>query len=96
MPRLIWAPTALRDISRLHGFLAGKNPNAARRSIAAIRHGVRLLERHPQAGRRRAEMPEEFREWPIPFGSYGYLALYHYDGEEVVILAVRHVREAGY
>jgi len=41
-------------------------------------------------------MPEEFREWVIEFGSGVYAALYCYDGREVVILAVRHGREAEY
>lgn len=41
-------------------------------------------------------MAVEFREWPIEFGSGGYVALYRFDGKDVVILAVRHSREAGY
>jgi plasmid stabilization system protein ParE len=41
-------------------------------------------------------MPPEYREWVIEFGSGAYLALYHYDGKEVVILAVWHGLEAGY
>ena len=41
-------------------------------------------------------MPTEFRECVIEFGSGSYVALYRYDGKEVVILAVRHGREAGY
>jgi plasmid stabilization system protein ParE len=41
-------------------------------------------------------MSPEFREWVIEFGPGVYIALYHYDGNEVVILAVRHGREAGY
>lgn len=40
-------------------------------------------------------MAPEFREWLIEFGAGGYVALYRYDGAEVVVLAVRHVREAG-
>jgi plasmid stabilization system protein ParE len=31
----------------------------------------------------------------MEFGSGAYVALYRYDGEEVVILAVRYGREAG-
>ena len=42
------------------------------------------------------EMPPEFREWFIQFGSSGYLMLYRYDDEQVTILAVRHGKEAGY
>jgi plasmid stabilization system protein ParE len=37
-----------------------------------------------------------FRELIIDFGREGYVALYHYDGSQVLILAVRHGREAGY
>ncbi|SFT43309.1 type II toxin-antitoxin system RelE/ParE family toxin [Mesorhizobium sp. YR577] len=96
MPRLIWSPSALHDISRLYRFLLPKNPNAAKRAAAAIREGVKLLGRHPEAGRPIEDMPAEFREWPIEFGSGGYVALYRFDGEMVIILAVRHGREAGY
>jgi plasmid stabilization system protein ParE len=41
-------------------------------------------------------MPPEFREWIIEFGQKAYVVLYLYDSKEVVILAVRHGREAGY
>ena len=40
-------------------------------------------------------MAPEFREWLISFGDSGYVALYRFDGEEAVILAIRHQREAG-
>jgi hypothetical protein len=41
-------------------------------------------------------MEPEYREWPIPFGSIGYLALYRFDGQTAIIVALRHQREAGY
>jgi len=47
-------------------------------------------------GRLVEELPEEFRERVIDFGSGAYIVLYRYDGIEVVILAVRHERESGY
>ncbi len=96
MPRLIWTPAALRDVARLRAFLVPKNPDAARRAAATIRQGVKLLSDHPEAGRPSEDMPHEFREWSIGFGSGGYIALYHFDGTEVVILAVRHGRELSY
>lgn len=86
----------MRDIARLHGFLAPKNPDAARRAVRAIRRGVKALASHPEIGRPIDEMPPEFREWFVQFGDSGYVALYRYDGELVAILAVRHGREAGY
>jgi plasmid stabilization system protein ParE len=96
MPRLIWSARAIADVARLHAFLKPKNPGAATRAARAIRQGVRLLADHPQAGRVAEDMDPAFREWPIDFGADGYLALYHYNGGDVVILAVRHGREAGF
>lgn len=93
MSRLIWSPPALRDIQRLHRFLADQNPDAAKRAVKAIRQGVKLLGHQPHAGRPIEDIPPEFREWPVGFGSSGYVALYRFDGDQVIILAVRHQRE---
>jgi plasmid stabilization system protein ParE len=96
MPRLKWSPQSMRDVARLHDFLAPKSRDAAKRAVKAIRQGLKLLGKHPEMGRPVDELPTEFREWVIEFGSGAYVALYRYDGKEVVILAVRHGREAGY
>ncbi len=96
MPRVIWTPAALGDVERLHDFLKDKNPLAARRAVRAIREGLGLLADQPQVGRPVENMEPEFREWLISFGDSGYVALYHFDGKDAVILAVRHQREAGY
>lgn len=96
MPRLIWSPQALRDVQRLHRFLADKNAEAARRAVKALREGVQVLALQPGVGRPVPDMEPEYREWIIDFGGSGYVALYRYDGETAVILAVRHQREAGY
>jgi len=96
MPRLKWSSQSLRDVARLHDFLVSKSRDAAKRAVKAIREGVKLLGKFPEMGRPVDDLPEEFREWVIEFGSGAYVALYRYDGKEVVILAVRHGREAGY
>jgi plasmid stabilization system protein ParE len=96
MPRLIWSQPELLDVTRLHDFLAPKSRDAAKRAVKAIRQGMKALGKHPQIGRPVEEMPSQFREWVIQFGNSAYVALYHYDGKQVVILAVRHGREAGY
>ncbi|HEX4583077.1 MAG TPA: type II toxin-antitoxin system RelE/ParE family toxin [Acidobacteriaceae bacterium] len=93
---LRWSEAALRDVVRLHRFLTGKSPAAAKRAIGTIRAGVKLLAVHPEIGKPVEEMTPDFREWVIEFGQGAYVALYRYDGREVVILAVRHGREAGY
>jgi len=62
VPRVVWTPPALRDVARLHRFLAPKHRDAARRAVAAIRQGVKALGAHPEIGRPVEEMPTEFRE----------------------------------
>ena len=96
MSRLIWTPTALADVQRLFRFLSDNNPDAARRAVKAIRTSVKTLEGQPHAGRPVQDMDPEFREWLIPFGASGYVVLYRFEDPLVVILAVRHQREAGY
>jgi len=96
MPPLIWSQPALQDVARLYSFLAPKSRDAAQRAVKAIRQEVKALSKHPKSGRPIEELPPEFREWVIEFGHGAYVALYHNDGKQVVILAIRHGREAGY
>jgi len=83
-------------VARLHRFLAPKSPEAAERTVKTTRQGVKALSKNPEIGRPIDELSLESREWVIEFGHGAYVALYHYDGKQVVILAVRHGREAGY
>lgn len=97
MPRLIWSPPALLDVQRLYRFLAGKNTEAAKRGVKAIREGVKIIALQPGIGRPAQDMEPEYREWLINFGDSGYIVLYHYnDGQTAVIVAVRHQKETGY
>ena len=96
MSRLIWSRSALRDVQRLHHFLAERNADAAKRAVKAIRDGVKIIAHQPGVGRPAEDMDPEYREWLIDFGDSGYIALYHYDGQTAVVLAVRHQREVGY
>ena len=96
MPRVIWTPPALADVARLHSFLKPVNRDAARRAVRAIRQGVKALTARPEMGRPVEERPPEFREWIIQFGKSSYLVLYHYDGTDVAVVAVRHDKDAGY
>ena len=96
MPRLIWSPEALLDIQRLYRFLAEKSPDAAKRAVKAIREEVNILATSPEVGRPAVEMDQEFREWLVDFGDSGYIALYRYDGQTAVIVALRQQKEVGY
>lgn len=96
MPSLIWSPEALADVQRLYRFLAEKNPDAARRAAGAIRSGMQIVAEYPEVGRPTEDMEPEFREWPISFGTSGYVALYRVDADVALVVAVRHQKEAGY
>ncbi|MBT9554324.1 MAG: type II toxin-antitoxin system RelE/ParE family toxin [Hydrogenophaga sp.] len=73
-----------------------KNIEAAKRVVQAMRKEVKALGQQPGAGRHVEDMPDEFREWLIDFGDSGYVARYHVEAELVVLLAVRHQKEAGF
>ncbi len=94
MPRVIFAPAALRDLERLRAFLRPKSPSAARRAGEAILQGVHGLGAYPRMGRLIEDLPEQYREWVIAFGDSGYVARYRIDGDVVTILAIRHQKEA--
>ena len=95
VPRVSFAPAALRDLERLRAFLRPKSPAAARRAAAAISEAVRGLGQHPRIGRPVQEMPE-YRELLIDFGDSGYVTQYRHEGDQVTVLALQHQREAGY
>lgn len=96
MPSIIFAPAAIRDMQRLRDFLEPKDSDAARRAGLAIRQGVKMLSAYPRMGRMVDDLPEEYREWLIDFGDSGYAVRYRIEVAMVIILAVRHQKEAGY
>jgi len=92
---LIYSEQAVADLARLTDFLLESDPVAAMETIGLIEEAVAVLMRHPLIGR-----PVEFdlRELVISRGRTGYVALYSFEEERdaVLILAIRHQREAGY
>jgi plasmid stabilization system protein ParE len=93
--RVTYAPRAVLDLERLRDFIAEHDPEAALAAAGAIVEAVSVLERHPVIGR---PAESNMRELVISHGRTGYVALYdwleHID--TVVILALRHQREAGF
>lgn len=97
MPRLIFTAAATKDLKRIRNFLRIKDAEAAQKVGRAIANSLHKLSQYPESGRPVGNMEDEFREQVIGFGATGYVALYHYDGlEEVVILAIRHQKEVGF
>ena len=95
MPRLVFAPRALDDLERLADFLLEQSPELAKATAPIVVSGLQALRLHPLLGR-----PTEhgLRELLISRGRTGYIALYQYDAaaDMVLVLAVRHQREAGF
>ena len=91
-----YTPPALADLRRVHRFLAERNKSAADRAVATIHRAVRALSAFPESGRRTPDGDLAHRELLVRFGNSGYVVLYGIEASDIVVVAVRHQREAGY
>lgn len=98
MPRLklVWSPSALLGVQRAYRFLAEKDKDAAKAAAETIRKQSAILKKFPSAGRPADDLDPEHRELLIPFGVSGYVLVYEVHAEIILVLAVRHQKEAGY
>ena len=90
-----YAARARADLQRVVDFLAVNDPAAAANTVELIASAAAALELHPLLGR---PVEAGLREFVISRGRSGYLALYRFDElrDRVLVLAIRHQREAGY
>ncbi|MCX7036952.1 MAG: type II toxin-antitoxin system RelE/ParE family toxin [Proteobacteria bacterium] len=95
MARVQITVAALRDLERLFDFIAAESPERAANQVRSVRRALELLADHPLLGR---DAEDGRRELILSRGRYGYIAKYRWLPKEdvVMILAVRHQREAGY
>lgn len=95
MARVEVAARALLDLARLFEFVANADPARAREQVVSVRRAFELLADHPLLGR---AAEDGRRELVLSRGRFGYIAKYRWllAEEVVLILAVRHQREAGY
>jgi plasmid stabilization system protein ParE len=95
MAQVVISLNAANNIARIRSFY--NDDIVGDRAIAAINSALRLLIKYPESGRPVKERPG-MRERVIAFGTHGFVALYSIDmpKDEVVILSIRHQREAGY
>lgn len=93
MPRkIIWLPSAARDVARLRDFIKSKNPRAAQRAAQRIIEGTKLLQDNPGAGAP-VENLLEYRELVLAFGSGDYVIRYREEAAQVFIVRLRHSKE---
>lgn len=95
MAQIKLAARAEADLTRLAEFLLQDNPEAAVSTFAVIASALDVLGSHPLIGR---PLVAGLRELVISRGGSGYVALYEFREFEdiVIVLAIRHQREAGY
>jgi plasmid stabilization system protein ParE len=94
LARLIYTAKALADLERPTHFIES-DAGAALETVALIEEAVNVLQRHPLIGR---PVEHPLRELVISRGRSGRVALYSFEPlhDAVLILAIRHQREAGY
>ena len=95
MAEVIVSKNADADLDRLVTFLGSEEPATALATYDLVLGALEVLRTYPSIGR---PVDNVLRELVISRGSAGYLALYAYDvrADQVVVLALRHQREAGY
>ncbi len=95
MPSLVWTHEALTDVKRLYHFLFDKDVAVAKAMADVILSHAKRLEVFPHMGRPAPDLEPEQRELLIPFASSGYILLYAQEEDTLIVLAVRHQKEAG-
>lgn len=92
---MIYSGNALSDLDRLVDFLLEADTGAALETFEVIEEAVNVLRNHPMIGR---PVEHGLRELVISRGRTGYVALHSYvpETDTILILALRHQREAGY
>lgn len=95
MARVEISERAFADLERLFDFIAEEDPVRARKQVVSVQRALELLADHPLLGR---EAEEGRRELVLSRGRFGYIAKYRWlpVDDVVLILAVKHQREAGY
>jgi plasmid stabilization system protein ParE len=95
LAKLNYSGKALGDLESLTDFLIETDLSTAGETVGLIEEAVELLKRHPLVGR---PVEHGLRELVISRGRTGYVALYSFEEarDAVLILAIRHQREAGY
>lgn len=90
-----YAPRALRDLERVVAFAVEHEPATADAVTQRVLRAVELLAESPLIGR---PVEAGLRELVVSRGRTGYVVLYRFDAERdrVLVLALRHQREAGF
>jgi addiction module RelE/StbE family toxin len=86
--KIRYSARALEQLERIHSYIAGHNPKAAKAVAHRIKRSIELLARFPYV-HRQTSMP---RIRVLPVIRYPYLVFYTVDegAQEVIVLRIRH------
>ena len=90
---IVWLPVASKDVDRLRNFIKTKNPRAAQRTAKRILGGVAISQENPGAGVPVKNLMD-YRDLMLTFGAGEYIIRYRKEASRVVIVRVRHSKEA--
>jgi plasmid stabilization system protein ParE len=95
MADVVLTPQAHADLVRLEAFLWEAQDPLSAELLGFLLDGLHVLSHQPGVGR---PLPQGHRELIISRGRGGYLARYVFDAaqQRVLVLGIRHQREAGY
>lgn len=81
-----YSPRAHSDLARILDYIDKRSPRGARNVKLAIRRAIEMTGENPYTGTKTTQ-PGVYKLWLAP---YPYRAFYRVDGDEVVILHIRH------
>ncbi|MEO7086067.1 MAG: type II toxin-antitoxin system RelE/ParE family toxin [Gemmatimonadaceae bacterium] len=89
--RIVWSPLALERVRAIAQEVASERPIVAKRWVRAIFTRAQQLREYPQSGRITPDLGRtEVRQLPHP----PYRIIYRVERSRILILTVRHGREA--
>jgi len=91
---ILLSPDAVLDVERVRGFLDERNPDAAKRALAAIWRALEQAQAFRELGALTAD--GDIRQLVVRFGSSGYIARYTVlpDTGDILVIRLWHGREA--
>lgn len=93
--QIVWLEAAISDLMRLRNFILPHNQDAARRAVLTIKKAVAHLSANPGLGKPVEDLAD-YHDIIIPFGASGYVLRYRMQGGAIVVVAVKHGKEAGF
>lgn len=93
--KLVWSPYAFLGVQLAYRFLAEKHSDVVKAAAGIIKKQAALLKKFPGAGRLVDALDPELRDLLIPFSVSGYVRVYEVHADVILMLAVRHQKEAG-